>query len=103
VIKTEFWVPEALSLGVKRPGCEVDHSPPSSAEVKEWVELCLHSPNTPSWRGAQLKHRYNFICIEQSQWNPVSLYRNPIMSFRISQMALVLIPVTLQRQNNDTV
>jgi hypothetical protein len=33
-------------------GREADHSPPSSAEVKEWVELCLHSPNTPSWRGA---------------------------------------------------
>jgi hypothetical protein len=25
------------------------------------VELYLHSPNTPSWRGAQLKHRDNFI------------------------------------------
>jgi len=24
-----------------------DHSPPSSPEVKEWVELYLHSPNTP--------------------------------------------------------
>jgi hypothetical protein len=35
-------------------GLEADHSPPSSAEVKEWVELYLHSPNTPSWRGAQL-------------------------------------------------
>jgi hypothetical protein len=46
------WVPGALSLGVKRPGREADHSPPSSAEVKEWVELYLHSPNTPSWRGA---------------------------------------------------
>jgi hypothetical protein len=30
-----------LSLGVKRSGCEADHSPPSSAEVKEWVELFL--------------------------------------------------------------
>jgi hypothetical protein len=29
------WVPEALSLEVKRPGSEADHSPPSSAEVKE--------------------------------------------------------------------
>jgi hypothetical protein len=28
---------------------EADHSPPSSAEVKEWVELYLHS-----WRGVQL-------------------------------------------------
>jgi hypothetical protein len=35
-------------------GREADHSPPSSAEVKEWVKLYLHSPNTPSWRGAQL-------------------------------------------------
>jgi hypothetical protein len=32
-------------------GREADHSSPSSAEVKEWVELYLHSPNT---RGAQL-------------------------------------------------
>jgi hypothetical protein len=35
-------------------GREADHSPPSSAEVKEWVELYLHSPNTPSWRGDRL-------------------------------------------------
>jgi hypothetical protein len=28
----------------------------NSAEVKEWVELCLQSPNTPSWRSAELKH-----------------------------------------------
>jgi hypothetical protein len=48
------WVPGALSLGVKRPGHEAEHSPPSSAEVKESVELYLHSHSTPSWRGAQL-------------------------------------------------
>jgi hypothetical protein len=46
------WVPGALSLGVKRQGREADHSPPSSAEVKERVELYLHSPSTPSWRSA---------------------------------------------------
>jgi hypothetical protein len=33
------WVTGALSLGVKRPGHEADHSPPSSTEVKEYVEL----------------------------------------------------------------
>jgi hypothetical protein len=33
-----------LSLGVKRPGREADHSPPSGAEVKECVELYFHSP-----------------------------------------------------------
>jgi len=37
-------VPGALSLGVKRPGCEA--VPPL--------------PNTPSRRAAQLKHRDNF-------------------------------------------
>jgi hypothetical protein len=54
------WIPGALSLRVKLPEREADHSHPSSAEVKEYVELYLHSPNTPSWRGAQLKHRDNF-------------------------------------------
>jgi hypothetical protein len=49
--------------GVKRSGREADHSPPSSAEIKESVELYLHSPITPSWIGAQLKHRGNFIFI----------------------------------------
>jgi hypothetical protein len=38
------WVPVTLSLDVKRPGREADHSPPSSAEVKECVELYLRSP-----------------------------------------------------------
>jgi hypothetical protein len=42
------WVTGALSLGLKRPGREADYSPPSSSEVKEWVELYFYSPNTPS-------------------------------------------------------
>jgi hypothetical protein len=44
------------------PGREADHSPPSSAEVKECAELYLHSPNIPSWHGAQFKkkHTENF-------------------------------------------
>jgi hypothetical protein len=50
-------------LGVKRPGREADHSPPSLAEIKEYAELYLHSPSTPSWRGAQLKHRDNFTLL----------------------------------------
>jgi hypothetical protein len=54
------WVLGSLSLGVKQLECEADHSPPSSAKVKERVELYLHSLNTPSRRGDQLKHRDNF-------------------------------------------
>jgi hypothetical protein len=48
------WVPRALSLGIKRTGREADHSLPSNAEVKECVELYLHSLNMSSWRGAEL-------------------------------------------------
>jgi hypothetical protein len=44
-----------LSPGLKRPERETDHSPPSSAEVKEFVEPYLHSSSAPSWRGAQYK------------------------------------------------
>jgi hypothetical protein len=35
---------------VKRPGRGFDHPPPSSAEVKERVNLYLCSPSGPSWR-----------------------------------------------------
>jgi hypothetical protein len=38
------WVRRALSSGVKRPGRESDHSPPTSAQL--------------------VKHRDNFICIK---------------------------------------
>jgi hypothetical protein len=52
---TVQWVPMALSLGVKKPGHEADHSPPSSAKVKNaWSytstpQVYLH--------GLVLKHR----------------------------------------------
>jgi hypothetical protein len=42
------WVP-GLSLGVKRPGRDVDHQPPSSAEVEGRVELYIRSPSGLSW------------------------------------------------------
>jgi hypothetical protein len=58
------WVTRALSLGVRRPGCGADHSPPFSADAKNAWGLYLHSPNTPSWRGAQLKHSDNFTFTE---------------------------------------
>jgi len=38
------WVLVALFLGVKRLWHEADYSSPSTAEVKECVVLCLHSP-----------------------------------------------------------
>jgi hypothetical protein len=35
--------------GLKQPGHGIDHPPPSSAKVKERVELYLYSPSGPSW------------------------------------------------------
>jgi hypothetical protein len=37
------WVPGAVSLGIKRPGREADHSVPPNADVKERLELYLIS------------------------------------------------------------
>ena len=42
------WVPD-LSPGVKRPRRGADHPSPSSAAVKERVELYLYSISGPSW------------------------------------------------------
>jgi hypothetical protein len=39
----------SLSRGVKRPGRDIDHPSSSIAEVKERVELYLHSSSGPSW------------------------------------------------------
>jgi hypothetical protein len=38
------WVPRALSLGVKRPGREADHSPLSSTEIKNSWSYTSTSP-----------------------------------------------------------
>jgi len=40
------------------PGREADNSPPSSAEVKEYMELYLHFSNKPSCLGAQLNKSF---------------------------------------------
>jgi hypothetical protein len=52
-----YWIPGAVSPGVKRPGREADPSLATSAEVKK---MWLYAPT--SWRSALLvKHRDSFI------------------------------------------
>jgi hypothetical protein len=50
------------------------------------VELYLHSRNTPSWRGAQLKHRGNFtFTFTVSPLKHKKMYRTtilPVVLFR---------------------
>jgi hypothetical protein len=53
------WVPGALSLGVKQPGREADHSPPSSAEVKNWWSY-TSTPQYVFMAWFLVKHRENF-------------------------------------------
>jgi hypothetical protein len=98
------WVPGALPLGIKRPRREADHSPPSRAEVKEWAELYLHSPNTPSWRGAQLKHRDNFFNF--SIFLPSHSNRNWPSSFLLApsqHIAHIVLPCLTQRRLTSVV
>jgi hypothetical protein len=55
-------VPGALFLGVKRPGREADHSPPSSAEVKNAWSYAS-APQYAFMAGCSIKkkkHRENF-------------------------------------------
>jgi hypothetical protein len=66
-------VPGALSLGLRRARREADRSPPYSTEVIEWVELCLHTPITPSSRSAQLKYRDRFIIVLKMTFHSMEL------------------------------
>jgi hypothetical protein len=51
-----LWAPGALTLEVKRPGREADHSPPSSAEVKNaWVYTTTPPYFFKAW--CLVKHR----------------------------------------------
>jgi hypothetical protein len=53
------WVPGGLSLGVKRPGREAGHSPPSSAEVKNaWSYTSTPQYVFMAW--CLVKHRDSF-------------------------------------------
>ena len=44
--------------GLKQPGSDADHSPPSSAKA-EWLELNLYFPYMPSW-GGQVQHYFYY-------------------------------------------
>jgi hypothetical protein len=46
------WALGAVSLGVKRPGREADHSPPTSAEVMKKRGSINPLPHMPSWCNA---------------------------------------------------
>jgi hypothetical protein len=53
------WVPGALSMGVKRPDREADHSPPSSAESRN-VWSYTSTPQYIFMAWCLVKHKDNF-------------------------------------------
>jgi hypothetical protein len=54
------WVLGALSLVVKRPGRDADHSPPSSAEVKSGGAM-PPLPHASSWHGLRISSRVHGV------------------------------------------
>ena len=63
--------------GVKRPGRGVAHPPPSSAEVKERVELYLYSP-IPGLRGLFLGELYLYLYLYDKNLFPTHLHTHYI-------------------------
>jgi hypothetical protein len=77
------WVTGTLSLEVKRPGCEADHSPPSSAEVKNaWSYNSTLQYTFIAWYLVKLFYidliRYKFVSLMLS---PVPLIYNTVISW----------------------
>jgi hypothetical protein len=58
------WTPWAISLGVKRPGSEADHSPPPSAEVKNaWSYTSTPQYVLMAWCLVKQKDKFTFTLI----------------------------------------
>jgi hypothetical protein len=65
--QTPKWVPGSLSLEVKRPGREPDHSSPSSAEVTNvWSYTSAPLIRFMAWY--LVKHRDNFTSLAYKRW-----------------------------------
>jgi len=73
----------------------IQQSSPSSADVKECVELYLQFPNAPSRRGAQLKQGENFTniftlisnkCNAGTYWLVVIMYIMYIMPIDVKHL-----------------
>jgi len=64
------WVTGVLSLGLKQPEREASHSPPSSAEFEECVELYLNPQYAfMAWCSVKITRKTSpFTGVTQSVW-----------------------------------
>jgi hypothetical protein len=71
-------------LGVKRPGCGVDHPTPSSTKVIGRGELYLYSPSGRLWSVLGVNFTYNVLYHEEIFSQHVWLGRMVQESFHIT-------------------
>jgi hypothetical protein len=91
------WVPGALSLEVKQPGREADHSPPSSAKVKNaWSYTPLPQYVFMAW--CLVKHRDKFtFYLNVGDHDPYS-YK---IIVRITVLCILIFSVLESRFDNN--
>jgi hypothetical protein len=70
----------APSPGVKLQGCETDHSPPTSAEVKN-VGAIPSFPHTSSWLGAYLIKYRNIFTFTFYMYIYICVCHGPLLQF----------------------
>jgi hypothetical protein len=86
------WVAEALSLAVKRLGCEADHSPPSSAEVKN---ACSYTSAPQyvfmAWCLVKQRDYFTLFCAQLSRGTTLPFYLGviPPLPMRLHGVMLI--------------
>jgi hypothetical protein len=67
------WVTGALSLGIKRPGREADHSPPSSAKVKNaWSYTSAPRYALMAWCSVKARGQLYLYLMERNNLDGIS-------------------------------
>jgi hypothetical protein len=99
------WVLGALSLGVKRPGREVDHSPQTSVEVCSNLIYKAQKCNTTPAELAHVLAHYAMQCMSNNSQPQNKQQKNafcrqlPNPKYILIQSALTLLPKSLTDQN----
>jgi hypothetical protein len=83
---------------IKRPGRDVNHSPTSSAEVKERIALCLYSPYCVSMAG----YRVNFTCMKYRIIHKYGTTLKPLYNFQSTQSNKRFLLILLLTSHDET-
>jgi len=85
ILPVTYYRHSVLSPGVKRPGCEADHSPPSSAEVNNaW---CYTSTSPIRFYGVALSYAQRLLTL--LYYIPAPLYYFPLHLVKCAQYRIM--------------